>query len=84
MMFSVIVPCFNSKDYVRNCIDSILAQDYPSFEIILIDDGSTDGTSEILDDYANKYLLVRVYHFENAGVSYSRRRGALLLLLEII
>ena len=54
MMFSVIVPCFNSKDYVRNCIDSILAQDYPSFEIILIDDGSTDGTSEILDDYANK------------------------------
>ena len=78
MMFSEIVPCFNSKDYVRNCIDSILAQDYPSFEIILIDDGSTDGTSEILDDYANKYLRVRVYHFENAGVSYSRRRGITL------
>lgn len=78
MMFSVIVPCFNSRAYVRNCIESILAQDYRNFEIILIDDGSTDGTAEILDDYAARYSCIQVYHFENAGVSYSRRRGITL------
>ena len=77
-MFSVIVPCFNSKNFIRKCIDSILAQDYDDFEIILIDDGSTDGTSMILDDYSSKYSRIKVYHFPNAGVSYSRRRGITL------
>ena len=77
-MFSVIVPCFNSKNFIRKCIDSILAQDYDDFEIILIDDGSTDGTSMILDDYSSKYSRIKVYHFSNAGVSYSRRRGITL------
>ena len=75
MMFSVIVPCFNSKNSIRRCIDSILSQTYNDFEIILIDDGSTDGTSMILDDYSSKYSCIKVYHFSNAGVSYSRRRG---------
>ena len=77
-MFSVIVPCFNSKNFIRKCIDSILAQDYDDFEIILIDDGSTDGTSMILDDYSSKCSRIKVYHFSNAGVSYSRRRGITL------
>lgn len=78
MMFSVIVPCYNSKDFIRKCISSILAQSYRDFEIVLIDDGSTDGTSEILDEYANLYDYVHVYHFPNSGVSYSRRRGITL------
>jgi len=78
MMFSVIVPCYNSKSYVRKCIDSILAQSYHNFEIILIDDGSTDGTAQILDDYATVYSYIHAYHFENSGVSYSRRRGIAL------
>lgn len=78
MMFSVIVPCYNSKDFIRKCISSILAQSYRDFEIVLIDDGSTDGTSEILDEYANIYDYVHVYHFPNSGVSYSRRRGITL------
>ena len=78
MMFSVIVPCFNSKNSIRKCIDSILAQTYNDFEIIIIDDGSTDGTSTILDDYSSKYSCIKVYHFSNAGVSYSRRRGITL------
>lgn len=78
MMFSVIVPCFNSKDSIRKCIDSILEQSYHDFEVILIDDGSTDGTSEILDEYFFKFPYVQVYHFANAGVSYSRRRGITL------
>lgn len=78
MMFSVIVPCYNSKSYVRKCIDSILAQNYHNFEIILIDDGSTDGTAQILDDYATVYSYIHAYHFENSGVSHSRRRGIAL------
>lgn len=77
-MFSVIVPCYNSKSYVRKCIDSILAQNYHNFEIILIDDGSTDGTAQILDDYATVYSYIHAYHFENSGVSHSRRRGIAL------
>lgn len=78
MMFSVIVPCYNAKEFIRKCINSILRQSYRDFEIILIDDGSTDGTSEILDEYACMYDYVHVYHFPNAGVSYSRRRGITL------
>lgn len=77
-MFSVIVPCFNSKNSIRKCIDSILAQDYKDFEIIIIDDGSNDGTSIILDNYSSKHSFIKVYHFSNAGVSYSRRRGIAL------
>lgn len=78
MMFSVIVPCFNSKNSIRKCVESILAQDYHDYEIVLIDDGSTDGTAEILDEYASKYSNIKAYHFPNAGVSYSRRRGITL------
>lgn len=75
MLFSIIVPCYNSKNFIRDCIDSILVQNFNDFEVILIDDGSTDGTDKILDEYAKNDLRIHVYHFENAGVSYSRRRG---------
>lgn len=75
MLFSVIVPCYNSKSFLRNCLGSILAQDLLDFEIIAIDDGSTDGTSQILDDYAAIFSCIRVYHFTNSGVSASRKRG---------
>lgn len=78
MLFSIVVPCFNSKVFIRNCLDSILAQTFTDFEVIVIDDGSTDGTSEILDNYAAKSNLIHVYHFANAGVSASRRRGVTL------
>ena len=83
MMFSVIVPCYNSKSYVRKCIDSILAQNYHNFEIILIDDGSTDGTAQILDDYATVYSYIHAYHFENSGV-HIQGGEELLLQLAII
>lgn len=75
MVFSIIVPCYNSKSYIRNCLDSLVNQTFYDFEIIIIDDGSTDGTSEILDYYASKYSYVQVYHFLNEGVSKSRRKG---------
>lgn len=54
MLFSVIVPCFNSETYLRNCLNSILAQTMSDFEIVAINDGSTDGTAQILDEYAAK------------------------------
>ncbi len=77
-MFSVIIPYYNSKEFLRDCIESVTSQTYKDFEIIIIDDGSNDGSAEILDEYSKTYNNLHVYHFENAGVSYSRRRGILL------
>ena len=50
MKFSIILPCFNSKSYINKCVDSILSQSFSDYELIVIDDGSTDGTSQILDE----------------------------------
>lgn len=75
MLFSIIVPCYNNKNFIRQCLNSILFQSFSDFEVIAIDDGSTDGTSEILDEYASQYPFVHVYHFSNAGVAISRQRG---------
>lgn len=84
MLFSIVVPVFNAKAFLRNCFNSILAQDFTDFEVVVIDDGSTDGSSEILKDYASKDPRIHVYHFDNAGVSYSRRRGIALASGEYI
>lgn len=75
MLFSIIVPCYNAKPFLRNCLNSILAQQFDDFEVIVIDDGSTDGSDVILDEYAEKHSNIHVYHFSNAGVSSARRRG---------
>lgn len=84
MMFSVIVPCYNSKSYVRKCIDSILAQNYHNFEIILIDDGSTDGTAQILDDYATVYSPISMHIILKILVFHIQGGEELLLQLAII
>ena len=61
------VPCYNSEDYMERCIDSLLAADEQA-EIIIVDDGSTDGTGEIADNYARNYPeIVKVVHQENGG-----------------
>lgn len=78
MLFSIIVPCFNCEDSIRECLNSILNQTFSDFEIIAIDDGSTDRTSSILDEYDLKYEFIHAYHFENSGVSFSRKRGITL------
>lgn len=75
MLFSVIIPCYNSKDYIRVCMDSVLTQTFSDYEVVVIDDGSTDGTSDILDQYATDYSQVCVYHFPNGGVSIARKHG---------
>ena len=72
---SVIVPVYNAKKYLSKCIDSILAQTFINFEILLIDDGSIDGSGEICDGYAQLDNRMVVIHQENRGVSASRNRG---------
>ena len=72
---SVIVPVYNTEKYLRRCIDSVLAQTYQDFELLLIDDGSKDSSGAICDEYAEKDTRVRVFHKENGGVSSARNLG---------
>lgn len=72
---SVIVPVYNTEKYLRECVDSILAQTFTDFELLLIDDGSTDNSGIICDDYAAKDSRVRVFHKSNGGVSSARNLG---------
>lgn len=73
--FSVIVPVYNVENYLVQCIDSILSQTYSDFELLLIDDGSTDSSGYICNKYAEKDSRVRVFHKDNGGVSSARNRG---------
>ncbi len=72
---SVIVPVYNAEKYLRRCIDSVLAQTYQDFELLLIDDGSKDSSGAICDEYVAKDARVRVFHKENGGVSSARNVG---------
>lgn len=72
---SVIVPVYNAEAYIHRCINSLLAQTFDDFEIILVDDGSLDGSGAICDDYARKNSRVRVFHKENGGVASARQLG---------
>ena len=74
-LISVIVPIYNVADRVSFCIDSILKQTYNNLEIILVDDGSTDGSSLIIDKYANNDERIKVFHKKNDGVSNARNFG---------
>ncbi len=74
-LVSVIVPVYNAEAYLERCVNSVLAQEYESFELILVNDGSTDGSALICDGYAKRDERVRVIHKENSGVSDSRNRA---------
>lgn len=74
-LVSIIVPVFNSDKYLKNCINSIVNQSYRNLEILLIDDGSTDQSGQICDEYAQKDGRIRIFHNTNHGVSYSRNCG---------
>lgn len=72
---SVIVPVYNAEKYLHCCIDSILAQTFTNFELLLINDGSKDRSGVICDEYAKKDNRIRVFHKENGGVSSARNLG---------
>lgn len=75
MLFSVIVPVYGVEKYLRQCIDSILGQTFSDFELILVDDGSTDNCPAICDEYAVKDKRINVIHKENEGVVIARQTG---------
>lgn len=72
---SVIVPVYKAEAYLHRCVDSLLAQTFQDYEILLVDDGSPDRSGEICDKYAKKDKRVRVFHKENGGVSSARQCG---------
>lgn len=72
---SVIVPVYKAEKYLHRCIDSLLAQTFQDFEVLLVDDGSPDKSGEICDEYAKKDSRVRVFHKANGGVSSARQCG---------
>ena len=75
MVFSVVVPVYNVEKYLRECVDSILAQSFEDFELILVDDGSKDSSGAICDEYAQQDARVKVIHKENGGQSTARNLG---------
>ena len=75
MDISVIIPVYNTEEYLVSCIESILRQDKVSLEIILVDDGSKDSSPLICDEYANKYKNIKAYHIKNSGPATARNKG---------
>ena len=83
MKLSIIIPIYNVEQYLRKCIDSVLNQDYSDYEIILVDDGSTDGSGAICDEYASpsfvnsltRSVVIKVIHQKNGGLSTARNAG---------
>lgn len=74
-LISIIVPVYNSKAHLECCVTSILNQSYKQFELLLIDDGSSDGSSGLCDELSQKSEKIRVIHKENGGVSSARNAG---------
>lgn len=75
MDLSVIIPCYNKADYIEACVSSILTQEFNSFEVIMVDDGSSDHTGALCDKLAAIDSRIRVFHRPNCGVTAARRYG---------
>ena len=74
-MVSIIVPIYNAEQYLRRCVDSILNQEYTDYELLLVNDGSTDASGDICEEYGDQDPRVIVIQKENTGVSDSRNRA---------
>ncbi|MBF0699721.1 glycosyltransferase family 2 protein [Streptococcus danieliae] len=75
---TIVVPVYQVEKYLERCVDSILNQNYQDYEIILVDDGSTDRSPEICDEYAEKFEQIQVVHKKNGGMSEARNTGTTL------
>lgn len=84
MKISVIVPVYNCEEYLPALLDSVLAQTYQNFEIILINDGSQDNSGGICDAYKQKDTRIRVIHQENRGVSHARNQGLAMAAGDVV
>jgi glycosyltransferase involved in cell wall biosynthesis len=74
-LVSVAICCFNGERYLEKTLHSVLAQDYPNFEIVIVDDGSTDGTAKIIERFANQHKCVRPFFRSNHGLPASRNHS---------
>lgn len=83
-LISVIIPVYNVEPYLRECLDSVTGQTYRNLEIIIVDDGSTDKSGEICDEYARADSRIRVTHQQNGGVAAARNAGLAAALGEYI
>lgn len=72
---SVVIPVYNVEKYLKKCIDSVLGQSYKNFEIILVDDESTDNSGKICDEYSSKYQFIKTIHKKNGGLGLARNTG---------
>ena len=83
-LISVIIPVYGVEKYIRQCLDSVVNQSYENLEIIVINDGTKDRSAEIAKEYAGKDRRIKVYDYENGGLSAARNRGLLLAKGEYI
>lgn len=72
---SIVIPVYNVEKFLKRCLDSIIKQNEDNIEIILVDDGSTDSSAKICDDYSKKYNFIKIYHKKNGGASSARNYG---------
>lgn len=75
MKFSIIIPVYNVEKYLKKCLTSIVQQNFNDYELILVDDGSTDMSGKICDEFEEKYNNIIVMHISNSGVSNARNKG---------
>ncbi|MBQ5979808.1 MAG: glycosyltransferase family 2 protein [Bacteroidales bacterium] len=75
MLISIIVPVYNSGEYLKRCLESCLSQSFTDFELIVVDDGSTDNSYEIASDIAERDSRLHLYHQDNSGASVARNKG---------
>lgn len=83
-LISVIIPVYNTKDFLPDCLNAVLKQTYTNLEIIVIDDGSNDGCAKICDTYAKKDTRIKLIHQKNAGLSAARNAGLKLATGEFV
>ena len=75
ILFSIVMPVFNVEKYVREAIYSVINQNYQNYELILVDDGSTDSSGIICDEYAKNNAKIKTFHKKNGGLSDARNYG---------